>query len=106
MDAALASKQLRVQCEHERVARACERHVKQPFHFLALDLFHLVFQIRAIASIKRDERLLARNNKRITNVPAEPRLAREERHNDCVPLRSLRLMRGDSWIASACAGSA
>src|SRR4029450_10332963 len=76
VDATLASKEINVERKGERVARTCERYVKQAFHFLPLDLFHFFFQICAIASVERDERWLAGNDKRITNVPAESRLTR------------------------------
>ena len=60
-----------------------------------MDLFHVVFQVRAIAAIECDERLPARNDQRITNVPAKPRLARQKRYNHTIPLRSFRFVRGD-----------
>src|SRR5207245_8802658 len=65
VDAALASKEVNVERERERVARACKGYVKQAFHFLSLYLFHLFFQICAIASVERDERLLDSNGERI-----------------------------------------
>ena len=55
----------------------------------------MLFQIRAIASIERDELLFARNDEWITNVPTKPRLACQKRDNDRVPFRSFRLMRSD-----------
>src|SRR4029077_6880381 len=91
----LASEEPSIEREHECVARACERHVKESFHFLALDFFHLLFEIGAITAVECDERLLAWNDERVADVPTKLRLAREERHDDRVPLRSLRLMRSD-----------
>src|SRR5439155_21770731 len=65
------------------------------YQYLQLYLYHFIFQYIAISSVERDERLLPDNDERITNVPAEPRLTRQKRHNHRVPLRSFLLVRGD-----------
>ena len=93
--AALATEKIGVERKYERVPRTCERDIKQPLHLLTLNFFHFLFQIGAIAAIECDERLLARDDERITNVAAEARFAREKGNNHRVPLRSFRLVRGD-----------
>src|SRR6058998_1495265 len=91
------SEKLLVKSEHQRVLRARESHVEQPFHFLSLDLLKLVFVFVEICSIKNDlclECIHASNHVWISRRCIAD-FARKKRHDHRLPFRTFGFVSGD-----------
>ena len=91
------SEELSIKSEHQRVLGAGESHVKQPLHFLSLDLFEFLIELARVGPIKQDVGFVGFH---IFDRPWISRwrvadVACQERHDDRVPLRTLGLVRGD-----------
>src|SRR4030095_5653105 len=91
----------------QRVPRPCERHVKQPFHFLCVRFLKGILRCcRNIALTEGDNRLLLL---RINDEPGKVFIAcvyqaREKRYDYGVPLESLCFLAGYQLNSTSASG--